>query len=206
MRARRDRCDLRVTILLRDGYRWCVSCAGRGVRWRTMLSRPRRGGLACLLALVALVAATSNGLAAAAVAPRYLIVPNHSIAGVQVGEGAGAVVNTIGPPRGRAEPAGPQWLYQGLDVWMNSTQLQVIKLVVAPLFATESEAVRYATASGIRVGSTIGAVEKAYPAAKCSTKLAGCVLYSKTLSTAFIVAKRGQRVTRSTTVFAIEIS
>jgi hypothetical protein len=172
-----------------------------------MASQLRRGALVGLLAVLALVAAPSGGLASAPVAQRFLIVPNHTIAGIEIGAGAGDVVATIGPPRGRGESAGAQWLYQGLDVWLNSVQLQVLKLVVAPVFgATESEAARYETVSGIHVGSTVGAVEKAYPAAKCSTKLAGCVLSSSGRSTAFIVAKRGRAVTSSTPIFAIEIS
>lgn len=177
-----------------------------GVAFVAMASQLRRGALVGLLGLVGVLCSTS-ALAARSVAPRYLIVPNHTIAGVEIGEGAGGVVTTIGPPRGRGESAGPQWLYQGLDVWLNSVQLQVIKLVVAPVFgATESEAARYETVSGIHVGSTVGAVEKAYPAAKCSTQLAGCVLSSSGRSTAFIVAKRGRAVTSSTPIFAIEIS
>lgn len=160
-----------------------------------------------MLGLLTLLAASSGVQAASRVPARYLIVPNHSIANVHVGEGAGGVVEAVGPPRGRGEPAGPQWLYQGLDVWLNSQQLQVLKLVVAPLLgATKGEAVKYETAKGIRVGSTLGAVAKAYPSAKCSTKLAGCVLSSSSRSTAFIVAKRGETVTNSTLVFAIEIS
>ena len=117
------------------------------------------------------------------------------------------VVGAIGPPRSRAEPAGPQWLYGALDVWMNSEQLTVIKLEVAPAFgASESEATRYETTSGIHVGSTIGAVEKSYPAAKCATKTEGCVLNSGTRSTLFMVAKSNHALTGSTRVLLIEIS
>jgi|GEM_PF-3492930 hypothetical protein len=172
-----------------------------------MASRLRRGGLVGLLALLAALAAPSGGLASSRIAPRYLVVPNHSIAGVVIGEGAGPVVGAIGPPRGRAEPAGPQWLYGALDVWMNSEQLTVIKLEVAPAFgASESEATRYETTSGIHVGSTIGAVEKSYPAAKCATKTEGCVLNSGTRSTLFMVAKSNHALTGSTRVLLIEIS
>jgi hypothetical protein len=172
-----------------------------------MASRLRRGGLVGLLALLAALAAASGGLASARIATRYLIVPNHSIAGVVIGEGAGPVVDAIGPPRGRAEPAGPQWLYGGLDVWMNAEQLTVIHLEVAPAFgATESEARRYETTSGIHVGSTIGAVEKSYPAARCATKIQGCVLNSDNRSTLFLVARSNRALTSSTPVFAIEIS
>ncbi|HEX2702993.1 MAG TPA: hypothetical protein VHM72_06145 [Solirubrobacteraceae bacterium] len=169
-----------------------------------MASRLRRWGLVGLLALLV---APSGGFAASRIASRYLIVPNHSIAGIVIGEAAGPVVDTIGPPRGRAEPAGPQWLYGALDVWLNSQQLQVLKLVVAPVFgASHSEAARYETSRGIRVGSTIGAVEKAYPAVKCSLKTAGCALNSATRSTVFVVAKSARALTSSTPVLAIEIS
>jgi hypothetical protein len=172
-----------------------------------MASLLRRGGLVGLLALLAALAAPSGGLAAVHIAPRYLIVPNHSIAGVVIGEAAGPVVGALGPPRGRAEPAGPQWLYGALDVWMNSEQLTVIKLEVAPAFgASESEATQYETASGIHVGSTIGAVEKAYPAAKCAAKTRGCVLNSGTRSTLFMVASSRHAPTASTRIFLIEIS
>jgi hypothetical protein len=172
-----------------------------------MASRLFRRGPVGLLVLLAALVAPSGVLASSRIPQRYLIVPNHSIAGVVIGEGAGPVVDAIGPPRGRAEPAGPQWLYGALDVWMNSEQLTVLNLEVAPAFgASESEAKRYETTRGIRVGSTIGAVEKAYPAARCATKIQGCVLNSDNRSTFFLVAKSNHALTSSTPVLAIEIS
>ena len=57
-----------------------------------MASRLRRWGLVGLLALLV---APSGGFAASRIASRYLIVPNHSIAGIVIGEAAGPVVDTI---------------------------------------------------------------------------------------------------------------
>jgi hypothetical protein len=172
-----------------------------------MARRLFRWGPVGLLGLLAVLVAPSASLASSRVPARYLIVPNHSIAGVVIGEGAGPVLGAIGPPHGRGEPAGPQWLYGALDVWMDSDQLAVLKLEVAPAFgASESEAARYETTSGIHVGSTIGAVEKSYPAARCATKTQGCVLNSSTRSTLFLVARSKHALTRSTPVLVIEIS
>jgi hypothetical protein len=158
-----------------------------------MASQLRRGALVGLLGLVGVLCSTS-ALAAPSVAPRYLIVPNHSVGKVVIGEGAGPVVGAIGAPHGRGEDAGPQWLYGALDVEMNTEQIQVVALIVAPVFgASESEAAQYQTRAGIHVGSTLGAVEKAYPKARCSVARRGCVLTSGTLSTLFgVPVSKGQ--------------
>jgi hypothetical protein len=154
--------------------------------------------LACLVAAAGAAAVPSTG---------YLIVPGRSIGKVTLGESTGPVIAAIGPPRGRSTSAGPGWLYGALEVVTDyETQIQVVELIVSPRFgATESEAVRYATSSGIHVGSTLGAVEKAYPRARCTIANQGCVLASGTRTTKFWVPIARNELAASARIIEISI-
>ncbi len=162
---------------------------------------------ACLVgSLCALACVGAEPVLAAVPSTGYLIVPGHSIGKVTIGEGTGFVVAAIGGPRGRSTNAGPGWLYGALEVLTDVTQLRVVGLVVAPRFAgTQAQAARYVTRSGIHVGSTLTAVRRAYPRARCSRARAGCVLSEGTRTTTFSVAKGANELAGGSRVIAISI-
>jgi hypothetical protein len=86
-------------------------------------------------------------------------------------------------------------------------QLQVVELIVSPRFgANESEAVLYKTRAGIHVGSTLRAVEKAYPRARCSRANQGCVLASSGGTTRFWVATARNELAPTSPIIEISIS
>ena len=160
-----------------------------------------------LICALACLAAPTGGLAASATAPADLIVPGHSIGKIVIGENTGAVIGAIGRPGRLGPDAGPEWIYGALQVDVNSEGLSVVALeVVAQYGATKAAAERYRTRAGIHVGSTIGAVEKAYPAAKCSIRNHGCQLVSGTRTTYFIIATSVRKLSASTALNAIQIA
>jgi hypothetical protein len=144
----------------------------------------------------------------AAVPPRYLIVPDKSVGPISIGENTGPVIGAIGRPGRLGPDAGPEWIYGALQVDVNSEGLSVVALeVVAQYGATQAEAARYETASGIHVGSTVGEVEKAYRAARCSLHNKGCALTnSDGRATYFDVASHLSKLSSSTPIVAIFIS
>ncbi|HUB76991.1 MAG TPA: hypothetical protein VL977_08030 [Solirubrobacteraceae bacterium] len=164
----------------------------------------RSGALALAGAALALAGPAPAG-ARRAVPRDRLIVPGSSVANVGLGEAAGAVIETLGRPLKEATPGGTQWLYGPLDVWMDSTELNVLELIVAPVFgATRAQAAAFETSSGVHVGSSVSAVAKAYPAARCNAHDRGCFLGANGRETWFRVA-RGTRFSRGATISAIVI-
>lgn len=154
--------------------------------------------VACFTASVSQATTPSTG---------YRIVPGHSVGKVTLDEGTGSVIAAIGPPRGRSTNAGPGWLYGALEVVTNAGQVQVIELIVSPRFgATQSEAAHYTTPAGIHVGSTLAAVEEAYPHAKCNSANQGCVLAGGTRSTKFWVAAGKNELAPSARIIEISVS
>ncbi len=170
-----------------------------------MLRRTLLTVTACSLSALTLLGAATAAVAAPPTG--YLIVPGHSIGKISLGEDVGFVIEAIGPPRGRSTDAGPGWLYGALEVVTNTVQLQVVELIVSPRFgATESEAVLYKTRAGIHVGSTLGAVEKAYPHARCSRANQGCVLASSGGDTKFWVATGRDELATTSPIIEISVT
>ncbi|MGD0197532.1 MAG: hypothetical protein ABSC56_06470 [Solirubrobacteraceae bacterium] len=159
-----------------------------------------------LLVLLGLAAA----LPAAALASEptgYRIVPGHSVGKVTLGEGTPQVIASIGRP-GRLGPyAGPEWIYGALQVDTNPTGLTVVGLeIVAQYGATQAEAARYQTLAGIHVGSSVAAVEKAYPNARCNLANRGCALTRGTRTTWFYAARGTRRLTGATPIAEIYLA
>jgi hypothetical protein len=160
-----------------------------------------------VVAICALEALSATPVAQAVPSTGYLIVPGHSIGKVTIGESTGDVAAVIGPPRGRSTDAGPGWLYGSLVVVTDPTQLHVVQLVVWTRFAgTETEAARYATRAGIHVGSTLAAVEKAYPKARCNLHNQGCLLVAGTGTTQFLVAKGKNELGANSPIIEISLT